>query len=124
MSQHERINYVEFPASDLAATKAFFRGAFGWQFTDYGPDYCAFDQQGIEGGFFHSDKVSRSINGAALLVLYSEDLEATQAKIEAHGGQIIEPIFPFPGGRRFHFCEPSGNELAVWSDVGCEAANP
>ena len=117
MNEHEKINYVEFPAKDLQATKDFFTKAFGWSFVDFGPEYTAFSNQGIDGGFFKSDLKSSIINGAALVVFYSQDLETTQAKIEQAGGVIIKPIFSFPGGRRFHFAEPSGNEFAVWSDI-------
>lgn len=116
MNEHEKINYVEFSACDLEATKAFFINAFEWQFQDFGPDYTAFSRQGMDGGFFRANLRSCTQNGAALIVLFSQDLEATQAKIEAAGGHIVKPIFTFPGGRRFHFSEPSGNELAVWSD--------
>lgn len=117
MNEHEKINYVEFPARDLAATKQFFERVFGWSFEDYGPDYMAFSKQGLDGGFFRSDKSATTGQGSALVVFYSQDLEQTQAKIEQAGGRIVEPIFSFPGGRRFHFSEPSGNEFAVWSDV-------
>ena len=116
MNEHEKINYVEFPAKDIQATKDFFTQAFGWSFQDFGPEYSAFSNQGIDGGFFKSDLCSSTNNGAALIVLYSQDLEATQAKIENASGIIVKPIFSFPGGRRFHFTEPSGNEFAVWSD--------
>jgi len=116
MNQHETINYVEFPARDLQATKAFFQQAFGWEFTDYGPDYTAFADRGVDGGFFRSGLHADSAAGSALIVLYSRELEQTLARIEAAGGTIVKPIFSFPGGRRFHFREPSGNELAVWSD--------
>ena len=116
MPKHETINYVEFPARDLVATKRFFEQAFGWAFQDYGPDYMAFSNQGIDGGFFRSELTSRTSGGSALIVLYSRDLEGTLAKVEAAGGDIIRPIFSFPGGRRFHFADPSGNELAVWSE--------
>ncbi len=116
MNEHEKINYVEFPAKDIEATKAFFAQAFGWTFVDYGPDYTAFAGQGLDGGFFRHDAASSTNHGAALIVFYSNDLEATQAKVEQAGGQIVKPIFAFPGGRRFHFADPSGNELAVWSD--------
>ena len=116
MNQHEKINYVEFPSTDLHATKAFFGAAFGWSFVDYGPDYTAFSDQGLDGGFFASDQVMSTDNGSALVVFYSEALEATQARIEQAGGTIIKPIFAFPGGRRFHFGDPNGNEYAVWSD--------
>ncbi|MEM7481617.1 MAG: VOC family protein [Acidobacteriota bacterium] len=120
MPDHEKINYVEYPAKDLSATKTFFETAFGWTFVDYGPEYTAFSDQGLDGGFYRSDLTASTERGSALIVLYSERLEATQAKIEAAGGRIVQPIFSFPGGRRFHFAEPSGNELAVWSDRAAE----
>lgn len=116
MSKHEKIDYVEFPSNDLAATKVFFTAVFGWSFTDYGPEYTAFSNQGLDGGFFKSERVSSTTHGAALIVFYSETLEATQVKVEAAGGSIIKPTFSFPGGRRFHFTDPHGNEYAVWSD--------
>jgi uncharacterized protein len=116
MNLHEKINYVELPAKDLAATKAFFQSVFGWSFVDYGPEYTAFENQGLDGGFFQSDLASSTANGAALIVLYSNQLEATLAKVEKAGGSIVRPIYSFPGGRRFHFTEPSGNEFAVWSE--------
>lgn len=118
MNEHEKLNYVEFPSRNLPGTKGFFEKAFGWSFVDYGPDYIAFSGQGLDGGFFKADLSSSTANGAALLVFYSGNLESTFEKVSAAGGQIIKPIFPFPGGRRFHFMEPSGNEFAVWSDVG------
>ncbi len=117
MNEHEKINYVEFPSQDIAATKKFFTTVFGWSFTDFGPDYTAFSNAGLEGGFFKSDQTVSTDNGSALIVFYSKDLKQTQEKIEAAGGSIIKPIFPFPGGRRFHFGDPNGNEYAVWSDV-------
>ena len=116
MSRHEKLDYIEYAAKDLEATKAFFSSVFGWRFTDYGEDYCAFDHQGLEGGFYRASLKSLHDKGGALSVFYSEDLEATLTKIEAAGGVIVEPIFSFPGGRRFHFTEPSGNEFAVWSE--------
>jgi predicted enzyme related to lactoylglutathione lyase len=116
MNQHEKINYVEFPAKDLAGTKAFFESVFGWSFTDYGPEYTAFENQGLDGGFFQSDLASSTEKGAALIVFYSNQLEATLAKVEKAGGSILRPIFSFPGGRRFHFTEPSENEFAVWGE--------
>jgi len=116
MNLHEKMNYVEFPAKDLAGTKEFFESVFGWSFTDYGPEYTAFEDQGLDGGFFKSDLASSTEKGAALIVFYSDQLEATLAKVERAGGSIIKPIFSFPGGRRFHFTEPSGNEFAVWSE--------
>lgn len=118
MNISNKINYVEFPAKDLEATKAFFTRVFGWSFEDFGPEYVAFSSQGVDGGFFKSELSSSSDSGSALVVLYSDSLELLLTKIEQAGGTIARPIFPFPGGHRFHFTEPSGNELAVWSDVG------
>ena len=116
MNLHEKINYVEFPAKDLAGTKTSFQSVFGWSFVDYGPEYTAFENQGLDGGFFRSDLASSTEKGAALIVFYSNQLEATLAKVEKAGGSILRPIFSFPGGRRFHFTEPSGNEFAVWGE--------
>lgn len=115
MPAHEKINYVEYPARDLAATKAFFQAAFGWCFEDYGPDYAAFSGQGLDGGFFRADMASTTGHGGALVVFFSDRLEETLAKVTGAGGRIVKPIFPFPGGRRFQFLEPSGNEFAVWA---------
>lgn len=117
MNEHEKINYVEFPAKDIDKTKAFFSKAFGWSFVDYGPEYTAFSNEGLDGGFFKSETSSSTKNGAALVVFYSKGLEQTQSKIENAGGTIIKPIFSFPGGRRFHFTDPNGNEYAAWSDA-------
>ncbi len=116
MKAHEKINYVEFPSQDIEKTKIFFNDAFGWEFQDFGPEYSAFSNQGLDGGFFKSELCSTTINGGALIVFFSDDLESTLIKIENAGGVLIKPIFSFPGGRRFHFQEPSGNEFAVWSD--------
>lgn len=116
MNKHEKINYVEFPAKDIQATKEFFGEVFGWSFQDFGPEYSAFTNQGIDGGFYKAELSSSVSNGAALIVFYSQNLEATKKKIEKANGIIVKPIFAFPGGRRFHFTEPSGNEFAVWSD--------
>lgn len=107
------INYVEFKAYDLESIKAFYAQAFGWSFTDYGPTYVAFSESGLEGGF---DKTEEDIVNGALVVLYHENLESIQTKVIEAGGNISKAIFSFPGGRRFHFMDPSGNELAVWSD--------
>ena len=116
MSQHNKINYIEYPARDIEATKAFFTKAFGWTFTDYGPDYASFGDQGTDGGFYRANNAALVSNGSALIVLYSEDLESTLSDVVAAGGTVTKDIFSFPGGRRFHFLEPSGNELAVWSE--------
>jgi hypothetical protein len=117
MNEHEKINYVEFPAKNIEATKNFFTAVFNWSFVDYGPEYTAFSNEGLDGGFFKSDLTVSTNNGSALIVFYSNDLEKTQSKIESAGGSIIKPIFSFPGGRRFHFSDPNGNEYAVWSDI-------
>ncbi|WP_028301923.1 VOC family protein [Oceanospirillum beijerinckii] len=117
MNQHEKLNYVEFAAKDLESTKAFFSKVFGWSFVDYGPEYSAFSNQGLDGGFFQSDSCSQTQTGGALLVFYSADIESTLDKVVNNGGDIIRPIFEFPGGCRFHFVEPSGNEFAVWSEA-------
>ena len=117
MHQHEKLNYVEFPAVNLEATKAFFSQAFKWRFQDYGPGYTAFSNEGLDGGFYQAELKSRAQAGGALLVFYSNNLEATLAKVTAAGGTLAQAIFSFPGGRRFHFYEPSGNEFAVWSDL-------
>ena len=118
MDDDGRISYVEFPARNLEATQSFFRTVFNWSFQDYGPEYTAFSDAGLEGGFFKSELQANTENGSALVVLYSPHLEETRAKIVDAGGTIVKDIFPFPGGRRFHFSEPSGNELAVWTDSG------
>ena len=117
MSIGEKLNYVEFPATDIFRTKQFFEQAFGWVFEDYGPDYTSFSNQGLDGGFYQSELNATTTKGSALLVLLSENLESTQAKVISAGAQISQEIFEFPGGRRFHFIEPSGNELAVWQKL-------
>jgi len=108
-----RIDYLEFPATDIPATKRFYNEAFGWKFEDYGPDYTSFHDGRLGGGFWNASKVQA---GGVLVVMYASDLEATQAKVRAAGGTIVKPIFSFPGGRRFQFTDPNGNELAVWSE--------
>lgn len=95
MPAHEKLNYVEFPACDLAATKAFFQTVFGWSFTDYGLDYTAFAGQGLDGGFFTSSYRARSNQGSALLVFYSANLAETLRKVEAAGGEICNPSMLF-----------------------------
>ena len=116
MNEHEKINYVEFPSKDLQATKAFFASVFGWSFVDYGPDYAGIIGAGIDAGLFLSDTTVATSKGSVLVVLYSENLKQSQQSITDQGGEITKPIFTFPGGRRFHFCDPNGNEYAVWSD--------
>ena len=109
MQAQGKIGYVELPAADMAASKRFYAEAFGWRFTDYGPTYAAFDE-GLEGGF-QADPAEAP--AAPLMVLYAEDLDAMLLKVAAAGADIVRPIFSFPGGRRFHFRDPAGVELAV-----------
>jgi predicted enzyme related to lactoylglutathione lyase len=109
----ERIDYVELPGGELPVTKAFYSSAFGWGFTDYGPAYAGFDDAGLDGGLAGAETASSSI---PLVILKSDDLEGTLSRVEAAGGQITAPIFEFPGGRRFHFRDPAGNELGVWGE--------
>ncbi|WP_110430273.1 VOC family protein [Glaciecola sp. KUL10] len=116
MPAHEKLNYVEFAAKDLKATVSFFEKAFKWRFEWYGEDYVAFLNEGLDGGFYQADLCTREDAGGALLIFYSNDLVESQKKVESAGGVIHKQIFSFPGGRRFHFIEPSGNEYAVWSD--------
>jgi len=112
----QKIDYVEFPASDFDAVQAFYEKAFAWEFTDYGPEYRAYSDGKIEGGFRKSSAVSSTETGAALVVLYARDLEDTRDRVLECGGRIVTDIFSFPGGRRFQFADPHGNELGVWSD--------
>lgn len=112
-SNDGRIDYIEFPGTDIAKTKAFYSQAFGWKFTDYGPDYTSFEDGRLAGGF---NKELPVAHGGVLVVLYASDLAATEAKVRAAGGKIVKDAFAFPGGRRFHFADPNGNELAVWSE--------
>ena len=107
-----QIDYIEFPAVDIGKTKDFYIRVFGWKFTDYGPDYTSFEDGRIAGGFSKADNVTR--NGP-LVVIYGADLAAIEERVKGEGGKIVKETFPFPGGRRFHFSDPSGNELAVWS---------
>jgi len=116
MNAHEKINYIELAAHDLVATKAFFSKAFGWTFEDFGPEYTAFSDEGVDGGFYQAELKSVADQGGALVVFYSANLEETLEKVKSAGGVIVKETFSFPGGRRFQFCEPSGNEFAVWTD--------
>ncbi|MCK8046039.1 VOC family protein [Shewanella sp. 1CM18E] len=114
--QHHSINYLEIPVKDIAKTKAFFNDVFNWRFVDYGPEYSCFIDVGISGGFFVSDKSFATAQGCPLIVIYSAQLEQTQTVVLEAGGRISQQIFSFPGGRRFHFIDPNGNEYAVWSE--------
>ena len=106
------LDYIELPGSDIPATKKFYRDVFGWEFTDYGPEYVAFQAAGRDGGFNATRKVVAS--GGPLIVLYANKLDAMEAKVKAAGGEIIGRE-TFEGGRRFHFRDPNGNEIAVWT---------
>lgn len=110
---HHRIDYIELHGSDLPATKAFYETVFGWKFTDYGPGYTSFEDGRLSGGF---DSMTPPQSGGTLVVIYSEKLEESLAAVTAAGGTVTKQIFDFPGGRRFQFTDPSGNELAVWSE--------
>lgn len=110
---NNHINYIELKAKDLAAIKQFYSTVFEWRFKDYGPTYCSFSNSGVHGGFELTDN---DITHGALVVLYHQNLLETKANVVKAGGQISKDIFSFPGGSRFHFTDPSGNELAVWSD--------
>ena len=113
MREDGKVDYVELPGGDLPKQKSFYSQAFGWSFTDYGPDYAAFNE-GLEGGF-NSSGEEGSVE-KPIVILYAHDLEAMEAKVKAAGGTIVRPIFSVPGGRRFHFADPAGNELAMWSE--------
>lgn len=116
MSQREqdrRIDYIEFAVTDIAAAKAFYSAVFDWSFTDYGPEYTSFHDGRLGGGLRQAARVEQ---GGPLVVLYATDLEAIEEVIKGNGGRIVRDTFEFPGGRRFHFTDPAGNELAVWSD--------
>ncbi len=110
-SDQNIINYLEFFASDLTATKEFYQSVFGWTFVDYGPEYTCFQNAGINGGF---GKGPVKTGAGVLAVIHVADLEAAHLKVKAAGGKIVKEIFSFPGGSRFHFTDPSGNELAAW----------
>jgi predicted enzyme related to lactoylglutathione lyase len=110
--KHEQIQYIEFLSSDIKQAKKFYTVSLGWTFTDYGPEYSAFEGDYIDGGF----ALGKPVKGSTLVVIFSENIEATKQKIVKAGGIIMKDIFNFPGGKRFHFIDPDGNELAVWSE--------
>ncbi|MBC9928918.1 VOC family protein [Chitinophaga qingshengii] len=109
--KHEQVQYLEFLSKDLDKVKSFYAKSFGWKFTDYGPEYTAFEGDYVDGGF----TIGKPVKGTVLVILYSDKLEETLEKVKAAGGKIVKDIFSFPGGRRFHFTDPDGYELAVWS---------
>jgi len=112
-TKNNQINYVEFKTHDLEKVQDFYSRAFGWTFTSYGPTYIAFSESGLEGGF---EKTEEDIVNGVLVILYHDDLNQAKEQVINAGGAISLDIFSFPGGRRFQFLDPSGNELAVWSD--------
>ncbi|WP_460857486.1 VOC family protein [Nocardiopsis coralliicola] len=115
-SRHHAIDYVEITVHDLEEAKGFYATAFGWNFTDYGPDYAGFSApDGPEAGGLARGRAGRS--GGPLVLLYSADLDRTVDAVVAAGGRIIHDPYAFPGGRRFHFADPSGNELGAWSET-------
>jgi predicted enzyme related to lactoylglutathione lyase len=116
---HHAIDYVELAVTDLDAAKDFYAAAFGWSLVDYGPDYAGIQGAGREMGGLRRDDTVRP--GGPLVILFSDDLEASAEAVSAAGGTILQPIYAFPGGRRFHFADPAGNELAVWSDRSPDA---
>ena len=116
MTRHHRIDYIELSVTDLARAKTFYTNAFGWSFVDYGPGYS-----GIQGGEREMgglEQVDAVTTGGPLVVLYSDDLDASFAAVKSAGGTIAKEIFAFPGGKRFEFTDPSGNMLAVWTQPG------
>ena len=113
MREDGKIDYVELPGGELLPTKRFYEAAFGWTFTDFGPQYCEFQDGRLTGGFTTTAPVNAS--GGPLVILFADDLEAALGRVEKAGGTIAKPIFDFPGGRRFQFADPDGYELAVWS---------
>jgi len=110
----QRIDYIEFPTADIEGMKRFYSAVFGWEFTDYGPEYTSFRDGRLTGGFALAQEFSV---GGPLVVMYATDLAATESRVKENGGKIVKEIFEFPGGRRFQFTDPSGHELAVWSDT-------
>ena len=113
MSTHHTIDYIEFTVRDLAAAKEFYGAAFGWQFNEYGPEYAGIKGGTGEVGGMHQSKQART--AGPLVILFSNDLEKSIAAVKQAGGKILLEPYAFPGGRRFNFTDPSGNELAVWS---------
>jgi uncharacterized protein len=114
MRKDGKIDYLEMSAggASLDDVKVFYSQAFGWNFVDYGPSYAAYNE-GLEGGF---DASAESTAAKPLPVLFSENLEKSLDAVVKAGGRIVKPIFEFPGGRRFHFADPAGNELAIWAE--------
>lgn len=113
---HHAIDYVELAVSDLAATRAFYESAFGWGFNDYGASYAGIRSPDGEGEVGGLNAMAPAVPGGPLVLLFSDDLDASVAAVEAAGGLVTQGPDPFPGGRRFRFTDPSGNELGVWAE--------
>ena len=114
MSAPHRVDFFELPVVDLEVAKAFYARAFGWTFTDYGGHYSDIHGAGLSGGL--RPVAARPPRGGAMVILWSDDLEASERAVVGAGGEVVER-HDFPGGRRFQFLDPSGNELAVWTKV-------
>lgn len=112
MATHHRFDFIEIPATALAAAKKFYGEVFGWTFQDWGDDYADIQGAGLSGGLRKVD--AAPARGGTLAIIYSDDLPASEAAVTRAGGTITER-HEFPGGRRFHFVDPSGAELAVWT---------
>ncbi len=116
MSQENKIDYLEIPCTNLEASKTFFSTLFGWEFEMFGEEYAAFNNAGMPGGFYQASTSFKLSDGVPLVVIYRADLEKAMEDVTAAGGTVTHPVFEFPGGARFHFTDPSGNEFAMWSD--------
>lgn len=113
MRAENRIDYIEIPSTDLQKSKAFFSAMFGWTFEEWGPEYMSFNDGRFDGGFYHAQQPAPATG--VLVIFFSEDLEKDLQRVQELGCSISKPIFPFPGGRRFHFIDPTGNEFAIWT---------
>jgi len=115
-----RLDYVEFATRDVAAAKKFYTAAFGWKFTDYGPDYVSFEDGRLAGGFYTAADAPTKMN--PMIVILGSNLEEAEMRVKNAGGKIIKPSFEFPGGRRFQFTDPTGLELSVWSPIRADGS--
>ena len=118
MRTESQVDYIEIPTTDLPAARDFFEALFGWSFQEWGEDYFSFNDGRLDGGLRKSDEPAPA--SGVLVIFYSNDLERDVERVQALGATIVQEIFSFPGGRRFHFRDPTGNEFAMWSDAGIE----